>query len=245
MKLTLPKVIGHRGAAKAAPENTLDSIREARRERASWIEVDVKLTADNQLILLHDDLVDRTTSGKGPAALLTLAEIKKLDAGSWFAPNFAGIKIPTLDEAVAEMLRLNLNCNFEIKPCPGREQVTAEFALRALQRLWPAERAKPLISSFAYDSLKVAHEIAPEFPRAVLTDQKPENWRQMCEGVEAIGFNPWHKTLTREWTSAIKEAGYLIATYTVNEPSRARELFSWGVDSVFSDVPGMLLKEAV
>ncbi len=241
----LPKVIGHRGAAKAAPENTLDSIREARRERATWIEVDVKLTADNQLILLHDDLIDRTTSGKGAAALLTLAEIKKLDAGSWFAPNFAGIKIPTLEEAVTEMLRLNLNCNFEIKPCPGREAATAEFAMRELQRLWPADRDKPLISSFAHESLKVAHDLAPEFPRAVLIEDKPETWKELCESVAAVGLNPWHKTLTREWASAIKAAGYLIATYTVNEPARARELFSWGVDAVFSDVPGVLIREAV
>jgi glycerophosphoryl diester phosphodiesterase len=243
--IQLPRVIGHRGAAKAAPENTLDSIREARRERATWIEVDVKLTSDNQLVLLHDDLLDRTTSGKGAAALASLADIKKLDAGGWFSPNFAGIRVPTLEEAVTEMLRLNLNCNFEIKPCPNREHVTAEFAMRELQRLWPADRDKPLISSFAYDALKVAQEIAPEFPRAVLIEDKPENWKAMLEGVAAVALNPWHKTLTREWASAVKDAGYLIAAYTVNEPARARELFSWGVDTVFSDVPGLLLRESV
>ncbi len=241
----LPKIIGHRGAAKAAPENTLESIREARRERATWIEVDVKLTSDNQLILLHDDLLDRTTSGKGAAAQATLAQIRAMDAGSWFAPNFAGIKVPTLEEAVAEMLRLNLNCNFEIKPCPGREHVTAEFTMRELQRLWPADRDKPLISSFAYDALQVAHQLAPEFPRAVLIEDKPENWKELCEGVEAVSLNPWHKTLTREWTAAIKAAGLLVATYTVNESGRARELFGWGVDAVFSDVPGFLLRDAL
>ena len=91
----------------------------------------------------------------------------------------------------------------------------------------------------------MAHELAPEFPRAVLIEDQPENWRALCEGVAAIGLNPWHKTLTPEWTKAIKQAGYLIATYTVNEPARARELFGWGVDSVFSDAPGLLLKEAV
>ena len=241
----LPKVIGHRGAAKAAPENTLESIREARRERATWIEVDVKLTADNQLILLHDDLLDRTTSGKGAAAQATLAQIRAMDAGSWFAPKFAGIKVPTLAEAVTEMLRLNLNCNFEIKPCPGRERVTAEFAMRELQRLWPADRDKPLISSFAYDSLRVAHQLAPEFPRAVLIEDKRENWKALCEGVDAGALNLWHKTLTREWATAIKQAGLLIATYTVNESARARELFGWGVDAVFSDAPGFLLRDAI
>jgi glycerophosphoryl diester phosphodiesterase len=241
-KPNLPKIIGHRGAAKAAPENTLESIREARRERATWIEVDVKLTSDNQLILLHDDLLDRTTSGKGASALASLAQIRAMDAGSWFAPKFAGIKVPTLEEAVAEMLRLNLNCNFEIKPCPGRERVTAEFAMRELQRLWPPQGERPLISSFAYESLEVAQRLAPEFPRAVLVEEVPENWQALCEGVEAIALNPWHKTLTPEWTKAVKAAGYKVLSYTVNETPRARELFDWGVDAVFSDVPGQLIE---
>jgi|SRR5262245_36268071 len=242
MTLSIPRIIGHRGAAKAAPENTLESLREAKRQGAAWVEVDAKLTADNAIILLHDDLLDRTTNGKGPAAQATLAEFRALDAGSWLAPNWAGAKVPTLEEAVHEILSLGLNCNFEIKPCPGRERVTAELVMRELQRLWPAQAYKPLISSFAYDSLEVAHQLAPEFPRAVLVEDVPENWQTLCDGVEAIALNPWHKTLTPEWTKAIKQAGLKILTYTVNEAPRARELFDWGVDAVFSDVPGQLIE---
>ena len=237
------RIIGHRGAAKAAPENTLEGLREAKRQGATWVEVDAKLTSDNAIILLHDDLLDRTTSGKGATALASLAEIRALDAGSWLAPAFKGAQVPTLEEAVHEMIALNLNCNFEIKPCPGREHVTAELVMRELQRLWPKQAEKPLISSFAHDSLEVAYKLAPEFPRAFLVEEIPANWQALCEQVAAIGLNPWHKTLTPEWTKAIKKAGYQIATYTVNEPARARELFAWGVDAVFSDVPGLLLKE--
>ena len=244
----LPKVIGHRGAAKAAPENTLVSMREAKRQGATWVEIDAKLTADNKVILLHDDLLNRTTSGTGAAAAASLAEIRGLDAGAWFAPAFAGEKVPTLEELVAEVLSLGLGLNVEIKPCPGREHVTAEFVLRELQRLWPsggpAHAPKLLISSFAYDSLRVAHQLAPEFPRAVLIEDTPANWLDLLKGVDAVALNPWHKTLTPEWAKAIKGAGYLIATYTVNDPARARDLFAWGVDAVFSDVPGLLLKEA-
>ena len=237
----IPRIIGHRGAAQAAPENTLESLREAKRQGAAWVEVDAKLTADNHVILLHDDILDRTTSGKGLAAEKTLEEFRALDAGSWFAPNWAGVRVPTLEETVRELVSLGLNCNFEIKPCPGREQLTAEFVMRELQRLWPPPGEKPLISSFAYESLKVAQRSAPEFPRAVLVEEVPENWQALCEGVEAIALNPWHKTLTPEWTKAVKAAGYKILSYTVNETPRARELFDWGVDAVFSDVPGMLL----
>jgi glycerophosphoryl diester phosphodiesterase len=238
----IPRIIGHRGAAQAAPENTLESLREAKRQGASWVEVDAKLTADNHVILLHDDLLDRTTSGKGAAAQATLEQIRALDAGSWLAPAFAGVKVPTLEETVHELQTLDLSCNFEIKPCPGREQVTAEFVVRELQRLWPAHMEKPLISSFAYQSLQVAHRLAPEFPRAVLVEEVPANWQALCEGVESIALNPWHKTLTPEWTKAVKDAGYRVISYTVNETARARELFDWGVDAVFTDVPGQLLK---
>lgn len=247
MTLTIPRIIGHRGAAKAAPENTLESIREAKRQGATWVEIDAKLTSDNKVILLHDDLLDRTTSGKGAAARTSLEQFRALDAGAWFAPSFAGIKVPTLEETVKEVLSLGLSLNVEIKPCPGREHVTAEFVMRELQRLWPKNGQGPtaLISSFAYDALKVAHQLAPEFPRAVLIEDTPANWKELCEGVEAVGLNPWHKTLTPEWTRAIKAEGLAIATYTVNDPARARELFAWGVDAVFSDAPGLLLKEAV
>lgn len=242
--MCVPRIIGHRGAAGAAPENTLESLREAKCQGARWVEVDAKLTADNAVILLHDDLLDRTTSGKGAAAAASLEAIRALDAGSWLASAFAGAKVPTLAETVAELIKLDLNCNFEIKPCPGRERVTAEFVLRELQRLWPADRDKPLISSFAYDSLQVAQQLAPEFPRAVLTDEdQPADWRAKCEGVDAIALNPWHKTLTPAWVSAVHRAGYKVLTYTVNETQRARELFDWGVDAVFTDVPGQLLRE--
>ncbi len=234
--------IGHRGAALAAPENTLEGLREAKRQGARWVEVDAKLTADNHAILLHDDLLDRTTSGKGAAAQATLTAIRALDAGAWFAPAFAGAKVPTLEETVKELLALDLNCNFEIKPCPGREQVTAEFVMRELQRLWPSHVEKPLISSFAYQSLEVAYRLAPEFPRAVLVEEVPENWQALCEGVQAIALNPWHKTLTLEGTKAIKSAGYRVLSYTVNETVRARELLHWGVDGVFSDAPGQLIR---
>lgn len=239
----IPRIIGHRGAAKAAPENTLAGLREAKRQGAAWVEVDAKLTADNAIILLHDDLVDRTSNGKGPAAQFTLEQIRALDAGSWLAPAFAGVQVPTLEETVRELLSLGLNCNFEIKPCPGRERVTAEFVMRELQRLWPAHLEKPLISSFAYQSLEVAYTLAPEFPRAVLVEEVPATWQALCEGVEAIALNPWQKTLTPEWTKAVKKAGYRVISYTVNETARARELFDWGVDAVFSDVPGQLLKD--
>ena len=90
MDLNLPQVIGHRGAALAAPENTLESFREAAAQGARWVEFDVGLSADGQCFVLHDDTLDRTTSGKGPAHLKSVAELKMLDAGFWFGKAFEG-----------------------------------------------------------------------------------------------------------------------------------------------------------
>ena len=140
--LRLPQVIGHRGAAAAAPENTLASIRKAKELGASWIEFDVKLTRDGQAILFHDDRLERTTDGRGAVAATTLAEIKRLDAGSWFGPAFRGEPVPTFDEALMLCAELGLGINVEIKPCRRREAETAAVAMAALLRLWPPAHAR-------------------------------------------------------------------------------------------------------
>jgi len=146
--VALPKVIGHRGAAAYAPENTLEGLREAARRGAGWVEFDVKLTADGMPIVFHDDALDRTTNAKGEVAAASLERIRGLDAGSWFGPAFAGARVPTLEEALRLVLEQGLGANIEIKPCPGREAETAERAVAEILRLWPAKRPPPLISSF-------------------------------------------------------------------------------------------------
>jgi glycerophosphoryl diester phosphodiesterase len=243
--ISLPQIIGHRGAAEAAPENTLESFAEAKRQGAAWVEFDAKLTADDAVILLHDDDVDRTSNGHGPAARKTLVEMQALDAGAWFGPKWAGTKIPTLAQALAEFDRLGLGYNLEIKPCPGRERETARGIINELRRLWPQGRPPqgrvPLLSSFAYESLQEVHALAPELPLGLLLEDDPADWRQQAEGVGAVSVNCWHEKLTEAWARDIKAAGYLLLVYTVNDLELARRLFGWGVDAVFTDAPGRLL----
>ena len=155
----LPPVIGHRGAAAAAPENTLASLRKAKELGATWVEFDVKLTRDGHPVLFHDDRLDRTTSGQGEVALTTLAQLRKLDAGAWFAPAFEGERVPSFADALALCAELGLGINVELKPCPGREADTARVALETLLEHWPERRPAPLISSFARVCLVVACEV--------------------------------------------------------------------------------------
>jgi glycerophosphoryl diester phosphodiesterase len=236
------RIIGHRGAALNAPENTLAGFQRAAREGARWIETDAKLTADNAVILLHDDTLERTTNGHGPVAKATLSQIRALDAGSWFGPAFAGARVPTLDEALAAIRQLDLGCNLEIKPCPGREIETAEIVMRELEELWPQEAGRPLVSSFSREALRVARRLRPDWPLGVLFDDEPKDWLDWALEIGAVSVHCWHKTLTPAWASAIKERGYGLLVYTVNEPDLARLLFEWGADAVFTDAPGRLLE---
>jgi glycerophosphoryl diester phosphodiesterase len=228
--LQLPKVIGHRGAAAYAPENTLDSFREARRRGATWVETDVKLTADGVPILMHDDSLKRTTGVDRLVAETPRSELPD--------------SVPTFEEAIACFAELGLGCNVEIKPCPGREAETAEVATQTLRRCWPAHLPAPLLSSFKAASLMAAHRAAREFERALLLDDFVEDWRARAESVAAAGINTNGKRLTAPWACAIKQAGFALGAYTIDEPAVARALFGMGVDCVITDAPDLILAVA-
>lgn len=238
--IKLPRIIGHRGACGYAPENTIESIRTAADMGVKWVEIDVKLTKDDIPIIFHDDDLDRTTNGHGPVALATYEEIRQLEAGSWYADSFAGVKIPTLEEAVEEIINLGLGLNLEIKPCPGREKETAEAALDCLSRIWD-DHDKLLISSFSHVSLESALDMANDWNRGLLLDtQWPENWRELTEYLQVSAINIDGNNVTREQVEDIIDFGKSILAYTINDPQRARLLQSWGVDGVFTDVPDVV-----
>lgn len=242
MDLKLPQVIGHRGAALAAPENTLESFREAAAQGAKWVEFDVGLSADGQCFVLHDDTLDRTTSGKGPAHLKSIAELRALDAGFWFGSPFTGAKLPSLAETVAALSELDLMANVEIKSAPeGRHAELATAVMTELRKFWPAGKPKPLISSFELECLRTAHAVAPEFPRGYLLWGRPVDWLAQARGVAAATVNIDNDHATQPWMAELKQAGYGVLVWTVNAPERAARLVEWGADGVFTDAPGAVL----
>ena len=225
--LQLPKVVGHRGAMAYAPENTLESFREAHRRGATWVEIDVKLTSDGVPIVMHDDSLKRTTGVDRLAAETPAAELPAT--------------VPTFEQAIACFGELGLGCNVEIKPCKGREAETARVAVATLRRLWPARLPTPLLSSFKDASLAAAREAAPEFARALLIDELSDDWRGRALAVEAVGINTNGKRLTAPRAVEIKQAGYLLSTYTINDPDVARVLVAMGTDCVITDMPDVIL----
>lgn len=239
--LSIPPVIGHRGAKAHAPENTLAGLRTAAAQGAPWVEVDVMLSRDGVPILMHDDTLNRTTSGRGPVDRADLADIRALDAGAWFAPAFAGERVPTLEEALDCALDLGLGLNLEIKPTPGRAVETAEVALDVARRRWPADRPPPLVSSFELSCLETATRLAPDWPRGYLIWKPPPDWAALADHIGAATLNVDQNRLTRATVETFRSAGRPVLAYTVNSPARARELFAWGVAAVFTDTPATIL----
>lgn len=243
MTFNLPKIIGHRGACGYAPENTLESIYTAHDMGVKWIELDVKLTKDLVPIIFHDDQLDRTTNGSGAVASKDWTEIKQLEAGSWFGDSFAGVQIPSLEQALDAILELDLGLNLEIKPCPRREKETAEVALDLLSQCWDSENL--IVSSFQAVCLDVALDMAPDYKRGLIFDEKwPDNWEDMIKHLEAFSVHINGNQCSREQVESLIDLEKPVLAYTINDPDSVRRLQGWGVDGFFTDVPD-IVKESL
>ena len=238
--LTLPPVIGHRGAAALAPENTLASVRAAVSAGANMVEVDVILTSDGEPIILHDETLDRTTNGSGAVVATPWSSVQRLDAGSWFAPQFAGEGVPHLDALLRLCLDLEVKVNLEIKPNPGQDRETTEAAIAAIRRLWPDAVAWPLLSSFSAAALAAARDLAPEIPRGLLMWDPIPDWNRLAKDLGCITVHA-RSDIGSALAADILSAGFGLATYTVNDPADGRRLMQIGVQSIITDDPGRIL----
>ena len=238
----LAKVIGHRGAMGHAPENTIASVRRAAALGAAWIEVDVRLTADDRLVLMHDAALDRTTDGEGLVEEATLAGIAALDAGGWYAPEFAGELVPTLEEFIDACRALGLRANIEIKPGRDDDDEVGRAVADLLETHIPADEPPPLVSSLSTPALDAFLGASGRFPCGVVcADAVPGDadlvrWRDRFVSIHALA-----SAVTAHDVARAKAQGYVVMAFTVNDVETAMRLFDWGVDAVFSDYPDRLL----
>jgi glycerophosphoryl diester phosphodiesterase len=230
-----PRIVAHRGGGKLAPENTLAGIDTGARLGLKMVEFDAKLSADDVVFLLHDDLVDRTSDGHGPAAWMTYAQLRALDAGSWFGTTYAGATMPTLAEVAKRCFEKDLAANVEIKPCDGRDVKTGRLVAEEAARLWADAGRAPLMSSFSYVALEAAAKAAPELPRGMLYETIPDDWRAQAAALDCVSMHVDHRQLDERRVWEIKGSGLRILAYTVNDPQRARRLAEWGVDAICTD----------
>jgi len=236
----IPFLIGHRGALGHAPENTLGSIRKAAELGLRWVEFDAMLSADDHIILFHDDLLERVTGQDGLTAETSFDVLRTLDVGSWFSDQFAHEKIPTLMETFNLLAELGIGAVVEIKPSEGRGVKTGALVAAAVRDHWPKENAAPLLSSFNEDGLSQARDLAPEIPRALNLYKSLDGWQDKMVEFDCVALHCLETLVDASTVGAVTNAGYDLRCFTVNDPDRAQELKSWGVASVFTDFPDRL-----
>lgn len=239
-----PRALAHRGGGTLAPENTIAALRCGLAHGYRAVEFDVMLAADGVPVVVHDPELGRTVAGKGRVPDYTAAELAGMDAGSWFGLAFAGEPVPRYEEVFGFCLAHRIWMNVEIKPAPGFEAVTGRTvaaltaqwlqepgAVQALSDGWQA----PLLSSFSHEALLAARAQAPELKRACLFDAIPGNWRELLQEADAQALHTNYRNLTPALAAEIKQAGYGLFCYTVNDPASLCAIQGWGVDAFCTD----------
>lgn len=236
-------VLAHRGLPSAAPENTMAAFRAAADAGARWIETDVDLLADGTPVLIHDTALERTTDRGGSIYGLRAADLAHVDAGSWFGPDFAGERLPTLEAFIDFVNERGINANIELKANEqgaARSVELVDTLAAALERLDAGRQV--LVSSFSQPLLMAFHQRHPRYATAVLyesTTIRPD-WRSVAELCGAVAIHPEDEGLTEAMVHAARAAGYGVNVWTVNRPDRANQLFNWGCTGVFTDVYPLL-----
>ena len=242
-----PRILAHRGGGALAPENTVAAIRRGYELGFRAIEIDARLTRDEVPVVIHDRTLERTTDGAGAVADTMAAEVARLDAGGRFDPAYRGEAVPTLAEAMAYCRARGIWINLELKRLPGATARIGEVVAREAARLCAdvrrpgGDRADgvvpqvPLLSSFGPEALLAARAAAPDLPRAWLVGEVPSNWEDELQRLGCVSLHADHERLTPGLARAVKDAGYWLFCYTVDDPERAREILSWGVDALCTD----------
>lgn len=234
------KLIAHRGASVIAPENTLVALEKARELGATWVEADVRLTLDNELIVFHDATLDRTTNGRGLVRITPYSVIAHLDAGSWFSPQYAGEKVPTLAQWLQAAAKLELGIVLDLKGGWQQAKRLADLVSVALSRYWGSHLLQPIISSDNPVCLRAMAAQQLGYELAYIMRGKKSGWVKRIKQLHCIAVHLDHEFISERWLHQLKEQRLHIAAYTVNDPLRAQQLFMWGVDSVFTDNPLLL-----
>ncbi|MDQ2692146.1 MAG: glycerophosphodiester phosphodiesterase [Chloroflexota bacterium] len=240
--LPQPIIFAHRGASAHAPENTLPAFELAVMQNADAIELDVKLSADGQVVVVHDATVDRTTGRHGRVKDLSLAQLKSLDAGSFFSEQYRGTKIPTLEE-VFEAVGRRTFINVELTNYTTPRDQLVETVCRLVQKFGLQERI--MFSSFFALNLSKARTYLPEVPRGLLALNG-----LLGAWARSFGFafgryaalHPYLEDVTPQQVQRVHRLKRRVHVWTVNAADDMRRLFQWQVDAIFTDDPPLAVQ---
>ena len=250
-KVKRPWVVAHRGYSGRFPENTTSAFEAAIGSGADMIELDVCMTKDRVPVVIHDKTLERTTDGHGVVSEFTLSELKKLDAGSWFSPEFKGESIPTLEEIFLQ-IRGKISVNIEIKPESYESTDPADAIEKQICKMVEkyGMTDSVLISSFEHSffpRIKLWHrkdKIKSSFRIAPLQEKEfsEENILNLCKVTEAFSFHPNEKFLTPSLIEIFNAKHLRTIPYTINNEKRIEQLAQWGITGIITDEPEIMWK---
>ncbi len=246
---TFPRrIIAHRGGGKFAPENTIYAIRKGASFGFDGVEFDVMLTRDKIPVLCHDDVLSRTIVSPKHDGMsvsdIDSNELLQIDAGSWFwkdddiEKDFS-IRIPLFEDVIKHCLENNIWMDIEIKPVPGFEVETAVVVAEMTARYFPLATSPmlPMFSSFSFEALKTAYQVAPHIPRGYLTHALAHTplWKEQMREMHAASFHIDHTELQSDEATSILEEGYPIFCFTVNDVDTALKVTGLGATAFCTD----------
>ncbi|MCC8336336.1 hydrolase [Streptomyces sp. R1] len=248
-----PDVIAHRGSSGMAPENTAAAIDLAVRQRADHVEIDVQRTKDGKLVNFHDCTMERTTDiedlypGRPSYRVsdFTWDELRRLDAGSWFHPDYTGEPLITLDTVIRHIQHTRTGLLAEISPC-GQYGTTIATDLANTLRGKPGYVRKALarkqlaVQSFETDDARTFHSAQPDIPIGILDADRPTDSELVELGQWADQINPQHTVTDQALVDRVHQLGMTINVWTVDEPGAIRKMAALGVDGIITDYPQTL-----
>lgn len=231
-------IAGHRGDRSVAPENTIPALQGALDSTLDFVETDLQLTADGIPVLIHDETVDRTTNGTGAVADLTFSQLRALDAGSWYSPEFAGTPVPSLDEFLGIFAASGKQALLELKGFWTQDQVRLVVGKVAAS----GSTHRITFASFDFTTIMNLRAVAPEIPRVIIQRLLPADPVGLAEHFHAIAIltSAGAVEANPDAVAEMHAAGLGLLLYTLNSRQRWSEALDLGVDGIITDRPSNL-----
>ena len=236
--ITRTQVTAHRGFSRKAPENTLPAFQAALDCGADFIELDVQLTKDGELVVIHDDKLDRTTDGKGYVKNHTYAELMELSAGSWFGKEneFDDVKIPLLSE-VLDLIKKDIMLNIEIKKS-GNPKATAEKVVELVEEYGIVNSC--YVTSFSYPALKKVKQLNPKIKTAFIANLATATSYAQLPYIDAVSMN--YLFVNQSVVNTAHHHGKRVFVWTVDRQGEMQKMMALGVDNIITDCPDKALE---
>jgi len=231
----LVQIIGHRGAAGTFPENTMVSFKACEKFRADGIELDVQLTSDGEIVVIHDETINRTSNGKGYVKDFTLSQLKQFDFSNKFKNKVGFCEIPTLKEVFDWAQSNDFSINIELKNDKFTYHGLEERVINLIRQYEMEKRV--ILSSFNHKSMFKIHLMAPDLETAVLYYKKKNEPWKLAEEFKAKAIHPNYKSITDEQIIETLKHQIAVRPYTVNDPEIMKRLIALNCTAIITDFP--------